>query len=164
MIIVINMPKKPLTARKTCDCRGTRRGARREAVLDVLTSGPGHLSAEEIYRAALTRFPGIGIATVYRALKCLCSCGKASEFIPADGVARYEPAGSRAHHDHLICTSCGSFIEAVDPEIERLQERLAARHGFRVSSHKLEIYGQCAGCAGAGAARGDLRRGARIVK
>ncbi|MBI4350163.1 MAG: transcriptional repressor [Elusimicrobia bacterium] len=164
MIIVINMSKKPLTARKNCDCRATRRGARREAVLDVLTSGPGHLSAEEIYRAARKRVPKIGIATVYRALRCLCSCGKAAEFIPADGVARYEPAGSRAHHDHLICTSCGSFLEAVDPEIERLQGRLAARHGFRISSHKLEIYGLCAGCAGTGAARGALRRRARIVE
>ncbi len=134
--------------RRDCDSPLTRRSTRREAILEVLTSGPGHLSAEEIHKAALKRLPRIGIATVYRALKFLCGCGKAAEFIPADGVARYEPAGSRAHHDHLICTSCGRFIEAVDPEIERLQVRLAARHGFKPSSHKLEIYGLCADCAG----------------
>ena len=147
MIIVINMPKKPFKKRESCDCQAARRSSRRDAILEVLVSGPGHLSAEEIHLAARKRLPGIGIATVYRALKFLCGCGKASEFIPADGVARYEPAGSRAHHDHLICTACGSFIEAVDPEIERLQERLAARHGFRLFSHKLEIYGLCPGCA-----------------
>jgi len=121
---------------------------RREAIQEVLTSGPGHLSAQEIHRAAQERLPRIGIATVYRALKFLCACGKAAEFIPADGVARYEPAGSRAHHDHLICNSCGSFIEAVEPEIEKLQIRLAARHGFKPSSHKLEIYGICSRCSG----------------
>ncbi len=128
------MPKKPFKEREACDCRSVRRSSRRDAILEALTSGPGHLSAEEIHRAARKRLPRIGIATVYRALKFLCGCGKASEFIPADGVARYEPAGSRAHHDHLICTSCGSFIEAVDPGIERLQERLAARHDFQLSS------------------------------
>lgn len=140
------MPKKPFKEREACDCRSVRRSSRRDAILEALTSGPGHLSAEEIHRAARKRLPRIGIATVYRALKFLCGCGKASEFIPADGVARYEPAGARAHHDHLICTSCGRFIEAVDPEIERLQGRLAARHGFTPQRHKLEIYGLCADC------------------
>lgn len=140
------MPKKPIIKREACDCQNARHSRRREAILEVLTTGSGHLSAEEIHRAARQRLPGIGIATVYRALKFLCGCGQAAEFIPADGVARYEP-GSREHHDHLICTACGRFTEAVDPEIERLQVRLAARHAFKPSSHKLEIYGLCSRCA-----------------
>ncbi|KAF0124268.1 MAG: Fur family transcriptional regulator ferric uptake regulator [Elusimicrobia bacterium] len=164
MIIVINMPKKPFIKRRPGACRAARRSSRRDAILEALISGPGHRNAEQIHAAARKRLPGIGIATVYRALKFLCGCGKISEFIPADGVARYEPAGSRAHHDHLICTSCGSFIEAVDPEIERLQGRLAARHGFKLSSHKLEIYGLCPGCAGTGAARNALRRRTRKAR
>jgi len=146
MRIVITMAKKkPETG--TCDCEGARKSRRREAILETIFSGPGHLSAEQIHKAAQKRLPGIGLATVYRALKCLCGCGKVSEFIPADGVARYEPAGGRAHHDHLVCTACGRFTEAVDPEIERLQERLAAKHGYRISSHRLEIYGLCPECA-----------------
>ena len=142
------MPKKTKIKHKTCDCKGARHSSRREAILEVLSSGPAHLSAEEIHKAARKRLPGIGIATVYRSLKCLCGCGKAAEFIPSDGVARYEPAGAKAHHDHLICTACGCIIEAVDPEIERLQERLAARHGFKPTSHRLEIYGLCRCCSG----------------
>lgn len=147
MITVINMPKKSNTNKKVCDCQGARKSRRREAILDVLSCGTSHLTAEQIHKEAQRRLAGIGIATVYRALKCLCGCGKVSEFIPADGVARYEPAGARAHHDHLICTACGAFIEAVDPEIERLQERLASRHGFVIASHRLEIYGLCRACA-----------------
>lgn len=141
------MARKTAPVKRTCDCQGARRSSRREAILEVITAERGHLSAEQVHKAAKKSLPGIGIATVYRALKCLCGCGKVSEFIPADGVARYEPAGARAHHDHLVCTRCGAFIEAVDPEIERLQERLAARHGFAISSHRLEIYGLCARCA-----------------
>jgi Fur family ferric uptake transcriptional regulator len=146
MIIVINMTKRKPVSTNVCDCQGARKSRRREAILEVLSYGTGHLNAEQIHKAAQKRMPGIGIATVYRALKCLCGCGKVSEFIPADGVARYEPAGERAHHDHLICTACGCFTEAVDPEIERLQERLAAKHGYRISSHRLEIYGLCPCC------------------
>lgn len=142
------MAKRKPSTPKVCDCQGSRRSRRREVVLEALSEGHGHLNAEQVHKAAQRRMPGIGIATVYRALKCLCGCGKASEFIPADGVARYEPAEGRSHHDHLVCTSCGAFTEAVDPEIERLQERLAARHGFAISSHRLEIYGVCAKCAG----------------
>lgn len=141
------MPRKLFKTLEPRACEGARHSKRREAILEVLTSGHRHLSAEEVHREARKRLPGIGIATVYRALKFLCGRGQLSEFLPADGVARYEPAGSRAHHDHLICTSCGAFIEAVDPEIERLQERLAARHRFKPSRHKLEIYGLCSGCA-----------------
>lgn len=145
--MVINMAKRKSSSGKTCDCAGSRRSKRREAVLEAVFSGPGHLNAEQIHKEAQKRLPGLGIATVYRSLKCLCGCGKVSEFIPADGVARYEPAGSRPHHDHLICTSCGCFAEAVDPEIERLQERLAARHGYKITSHRLEIYGLCPCCS-----------------
>lgn len=142
------MPKKTNPKPKLCDCQGARHSRQREAILETLAAESGHLSAEQLHKAARKRLPGLGIATVYRALKCLCGCGKVSEFIPADGVARYEPAGERGHHDHLICTACGRFIEAVDPEIERLQLKLAARHGFKPASHKLEIYGICAACAG----------------
>lgn len=141
------MPKKTPPKIKLCDCQGSRRSRRREVILEVLAAERGHLSAEQLHKAAAKLLPGIGIATVYRSLKCLCGCGKVSEFIPADGVARYEPAGKRGHHDHLICTACGCFIEAVDPEIERLQEKLAASHGFKPVSHKLEIYGLCSDCA-----------------
>lgn len=137
--------KKPEV--NSCDCLGARKSRRRDAVLDAVVSSGGHLSAEEIHREAKKTLPGIGIATVYRSLKCLCGCGKVAEFIPPDGVARYEAAGGRGHHDHLICSACGCFVEAVDPEIERLQERLAARHGFRLEGHRLEIYGLCARCS-----------------
>lgn len=143
-----HMSRKAFKKLETCTCQVARHSKRREAILQVLAAGTGHLTAEEIHLQARKRLPGIGIATVYRTLKFLCGCGQASEFIPADGVARYEPAGSRAHHDHLICTSCGRFIEAVDPEIERLQDRLAARHGFKPTLHKLEIYGICSACSG----------------
>ncbi|MGL4279256.1 MAG: transcriptional repressor, partial [Albidovulum sp.] len=57
-----------------------------------------------------------------------------------DGRARYEDA-ERAHHDHLIDLTSGQVIEFVDPEIEALQEKIAARLGYRLKGHRLELFG-----------------------
>lgn len=88
----------------------------------------------------------MGFATVYRTLKLLCECGLGRELKFEDGTARYEHLYGHRYHDHLVCTRCGRFVEVVDPEIERLQEKLAKRHGFQPERHWLEIYGVCRKC------------------
>ena len=35
----------------------------------------------------------------------------------------------------------GEVIEFVDPDIEALQEKIAARLGYTLKGHKLELYG-----------------------
>jgi len=57
-----------------------------------------------------------------------------------DGRARYETA-DREHHDHLIDVNSGEVIEFVDPDIEKLQEKIAAKLGYRLMGHRLELYG-----------------------
>ena len=62
------------------------------------------------------------------------------------GLARYEPPSSRGHHDHLICRGCGRIVEFENDQIESLQEKVARRHGFIVTDHRMELYGVCGGC------------------
>ncbi|HAG25773.1 MAG TPA: transcriptional repressor, partial [Rhodobacter sp.] len=57
-----------------------------------------------------------------------------------DGRARYEDA-ERDHHDHMIDVNTGEVIEFIDPEIEALQERIAAKLGYRLVDHRLELFG-----------------------
>ncbi|MEO0834212.1 MAG: transcriptional repressor, partial [Pseudomonadota bacterium] len=57
-----------------------------------------------------------------------------------DGRSRYEEA-SDDHHDHLIDVRSGNVIEFVNDEIEKLQHRIAEEHGYRLLSHRLELYG-----------------------
>ncbi|MEO1155056.1 MAG: transcriptional repressor, partial [Pseudomonadota bacterium] len=47
----------------------------------------------------------------------------------------------REHHDHLIDIQSGEVIEFVDAEIEALQEKIAAKLGYELRGHKLELYG-----------------------
>jgi Fur family ferric uptake transcriptional regulator len=125
---------------------GLRQTAQRRLVTDVFFRTDAHLSIEELLDRVRSEDPKVGYATVYRTLKLLKDSGLAYERHFDDGVSRYEVAHSDEHHDHLICTGCGTIIEFEEPRIERLQEELARSHGFELRRHKHELYGLCASC------------------
>lgn len=129
--------------------RRLRRSRPRRAILETFLRAEHHLTADEIYRRVRLMHPALGAATVYRTLKLLCECGLCREVTFGDGVARYEHHFNHEHHDHLVCTGCGRVQEVVDPEIERLQDRLARRHGFDARRHRMELYGLCKRCQAA---------------
>ncbi len=107
----------------------------------------GHPTAEELLGAARALDPSVSQATIYRTLKLLCSAGLAKEMHFGDGMARFERRlDAREHHDHLICEQCGLTIEFFSPEIERLQEELAAKHDLQPTRHRLYLYGICPAC------------------
>jgi len=95
---------------------------------------------EELYARAQVIDPGISIATVYRTVKLFEEAGILDKLEFGDGRARYEDA-ERDHHDHLIDLNTGQVIEFVDPEIEALQEKIAAKLGYELRGHRLELYG-----------------------
>lgn len=127
--------------------KGLRSTAQRRLIVDTFFEGASHMTIEDLLTEVRVRDKGIGYATVYRTLKLLAECGVASERRFGDGLSRYELADdATAHHDHLICINCGDIIEFEEPRIEALQEEIARRHGFHVTSHKHEMYGTCADC------------------
>jgi len=128
--------------------KGLKSTKQREFILDEFLSSSSHLSTEELYLKIRRKHPQIGYATVYRTLKLFAECGIAEERNFGDGQARYEKSSGEEHHDHLVCTVCGAIIEFENPRIEELQELVAREHGFEITSHRLELYGRCAECAG----------------
>lgn len=126
--------------------KNLKHSQQRLEILDVFLNTDKHLTADELYRIVKIKYPAIGSATVYRTLKLLCESGLGRELKIDDGITRYEHLYGHQHHDHLICTKCGKFVEVLDPEIERLQERLALKHGFYPERHRMELYGVCKQC------------------
>jgi Fur family ferric uptake transcriptional regulator len=127
---------------------GLKRSARRDAVLEAFLAAKGHMTVDELTAVVHRAHPGIGSTTVYRTMKLLVDCGVAAPQ-RFDGHTRYERVLGRAHHDHLLCTTCGAIHEFEDEELERVQAATARRHGFEVTSHRMELYGRCARCAAA---------------
>ncbi|MGB4599526.1 MAG: transcriptional repressor [Trichlorobacter sp.] len=128
--------------------RGLRSTRQRDLILDVFLSSHEHLSVEELYLKVKASHPGVGQATVYRTLKLFVEAGLAREMTLSDGQTRYEHLLAGEHHDHLICTGCGTIVEFEDETIERVQDEIAVRHGYTISSHRLELYGLCPACKG----------------
>ena len=123
-----------------CEANGLRMTEQRRTIASVLESATDHPDVEELYNRAVAEDPRISLATVYRTVKLFEETGILDKHEFGDGRARYESA-DRDHHDHLIDMNSGEVIEFVDPEIEALQERIAAKLGYRLMGHRLELYG-----------------------
>ena len=116
----------------------------RELILSVFLKKE-HITAEEMYHLLAKKAPHLGLATIYRTLNLFCDAGlaQARHF---GSQTQYDNVSHKGHHDHLICTSCGKIVEFENCEIERLQEEVAAKNGFVIQTHKLELYGLCSSC------------------
>ena len=99
-----------------------------------------HPDVDELYNRVSKIDPKISIATVYRTVKLFEEAGILTKHEFKGGKARYE-AIVESHHDHLIDIKSGEIIEFVDDEIEKLQKKVAEKHGYKLVDHKLELYG-----------------------
>ena len=125
---------------KLCVEKGMRMTDQRRVVARVLSEAKDHPDVEELYRRAHTVDPHISIATVYRTVRLFEESGIIERHDVRDGRSRYEEAPD-VHHDHLIDMRSGKVIEFVDEEIEKLQQAIARRLGFKLVDHRLELYG-----------------------
>jgi Fur family ferric uptake transcriptional regulator len=123
-----------------CEQLGMRMTDQRRVIARVLSASHDHPDVEELHRRSVAVDPRISIATVYRTVRMFEENGILSRLDLGDGRARYEEM-PESHHDHLIDTRSGKIIEFNDPEIEALQEKIAARLGYRLVDHRLELFG-----------------------
>ncbi len=125
---------------KLCIAKGMRMTEQRKVIARVLSIADDHPDVEEIHRRAAEIDENISIATVYRTMRLFEESGVVERHDFQDGRARYEEA-SEQHHDHLIDLRSGDVIEFVSEEIEKLQQRIAEEHGYKLVDHRLELYG-----------------------
>jgi len=122
-----------------CVAKGMRMTDQRRVIARVIEGASDHPDVEELYRRAVAEDPRISISTVYRTVKLFEDAGIIERHDFRDGRARYETVPDE-HHDHLIDLKSGRVIEFRNEEIEHLQEAIAARLGYRLVDHRLELY------------------------
>jgi len=125
---------------------GLKHSKQRETILEHFLDTGGHMTADDLYRVIHRKHPGIGRTTIYRALKVFVDAQLAEAIELRDGLTRFEHKYRHAHHDHMICVDCGTILEFVSPEIERLQDEIADAYGFVVESHRHQMFGRCQKC------------------
>ena len=119
---------------------GLRMTEQRRTIARVLDETADHPDVEEVYRRANKADAQISMSTVYRTLRLFAEKGILERHDFGAGRGRWERAPN-AHHDHLIDVETGTVIEFRNEEIEALQERVARELGFRLTGHRLELYG-----------------------
>jgi len=125
---------------KLCIDKGLRMTEQRRIIARVLSASEDHPDAEELHRRANTLDASISLGTVYRTVKLFEDSGIIERHDFRDGRSRYEEVPEE-HHDHLIDVKSGQVIEFHSEEIEKLQEEIARKLGFKLVDHRLELYG-----------------------
>jgi Fur family ferric uptake transcriptional regulator len=123
-----------------CVEKGMKMTGQRRIIARVLSESTDHPDVEEVYRRAVDLDPKISIATVYRTVRLFEEANILERHDFGDGRSRYEEA-TEDHHDHLIDIQSGRVMEFRSPEIEALQREIAARHGYELVGHRLELFG-----------------------
>ncbi len=134
------MGQEPSRVERLCIDKGLKMTDQRRIIARVISDSEDHPDANAVFRRATRVDPRISMATVYRTVRLFEEAEVLERHDFGYGRARYEEAGAE-HHDHLIDISSGEVVEFRNDEIERLQTEVAARLGYRLVSHRLELYG-----------------------
>ena len=123
-----------------CLRKGVRLTDQRKIVAKVMSNSNDHPDVDELHKRVNKIDTKISIATVYRTVKLFEEAGIVSKHDFKGNKARYEQAPNE-HHDHLIDINTGEITEFVNEEIEKLQEKVAEKLGYKLVDHRLELYG-----------------------
>jgi len=123
-----------------CKVKGVRLTDQRKIIAQAMANATDHPDVDELHKRVNAVDKKISIATVYRTVKLFEEAGIVEKHDFKGGKARYEQSPDE-HHDHLIDINSGEIIEFVDKEIEKLQNNVAKKLGYKLVDHKLELYG-----------------------
>jgi Fur family transcriptional regulator, ferric uptake regulator len=131
--------------------QGLKLTTERSALVREIFATHYHFEADELLFKMKEKSLKISRATVYRTLELLVKSGMVRRVHLGEDHYHYEHVTGNSHHDHLICTTCGSVIEFHDPEIEQRQREICTRKRFTPTFHNLQILGICDACTRKGA-------------
>jgi len=129
--------------------KGCKLTMQRRSVLDVMMEHDGeHLSTEEIYDQVKSKFPEIGLATVYRTVQLFEEMGIVDRLNLDDGCSRFELAkeGRIHHHHHLICEKCNKVFEVEHDLLDDIEKEIEKKYDFKIHDHNVMFYGICKDC------------------
>ncbi len=122
--------------------QGFRLTQTRKTLIDLILKKKGHWTVHDLTQEVENKIPGLGVATIYRTVALLHKLKYLSETRLGGASTRYEVA-SAEHHDHLTCKTCGEIFEFENDKIEELQNEIAEKLGFKLTDHRMELFGDC---------------------
>jgi Fur family transcriptional regulator, peroxide stress response regulator len=130
--------------REVLEANGQRFTEQRAAVYRFLIGTTSHPTADEVFTAVRGDISDISLATVYKALETMVTCGLAIKLAFGDGSARYD--ARTEDHCHARCVHCGAVQDVLGGDIARAVPELTALEGFEVQGFRVEVVGLCRNC------------------
>ncbi len=111
----------------------------RKTILDILKNSKIPLTAEDIFKAC----KNISLSTIYRALETFSESGIVTKISVGDDEKKYYELSSNNHRHYAVCVKC-RHMEYIDfCPVEAL-----SLDNFKITGHRLELYGYCKNCTG----------------
>jgi Fur family ferric uptake transcriptional regulator len=130
---------------RALDTAGYRVTGPRRAVAALIAEHDGHFTAAELETVARERRIRVSRASLFRALDLLTALGVLERLDLPTGEHAYVPCAP-AHHHHIVCSRCGRTAEVEDFGVAAAVDEIARRSGYRIDSHRLELFGLCRRC------------------
>lgn len=139
-------PEHEALLRQALEANGQRFTEQRAAVYRYLRQTHKHPSADDVFTSVRHFIPDISLATVYKSLETLVSCGLASKLTYGDGSARYD--GRTDPHPHARCLTCGKVRDLPGHLDTGSLGGLGELPGFAIEGYRVEVVGVCQDCQG----------------
>ena len=139
LLHAINATVRSMSLIDRCIKLGLRMTEQRKVIAEVIESSIDHPDVNTLFERTVKRDNNISIATIYRTMRLFEETGVVEKHDFGYGKSRYEDAEG-SHHDHLIDIENDKVIEFTNEEIEKLQEQIANKLGYKIIDHRLELY------------------------
>ncbi len=130
---------------RALDAAGYRQTAPRRALTSLVAGLDGPFTSAQVVDEAGAQGLRVGRATVFRTLDALERSGAIERIDLPSGDHAYV-ACAPAHHHHVVCSACGRTAEVADGDLAALVARIGRRTGYRIDTHRLELFGLCPAC------------------
>ena len=140
------LPEKIKTFEKLLHKKKLKLTKERLAILSGVFTEKGHFSIETLVYRLKQKGKKVSRDTVYRNLPLLLEAGILRTSFQNKRDTYYEVADQVHHHDHIVCRKCGKVAEFASPTIERIQEQIVKKMGFKMEFHMHQLIGLCSKC------------------
>ena len=117
----------------------------RRSVAALIADRGGTFTAADLLDDAHDRRLPLGRATIFRSLELFTALGVLERLDLPSGEHAYVPC-EPVHHHHVVCSRCGRTTEVEECGMQAVADEVSRQTGYRVDSHRLELYGLCAAC------------------
>lgn len=125
---------------------GLKNTKHRNSILEILESYESPIAAEDIFLALKNKQVAINLSSVYRTLENLVTKELVIKTtLSGENKALFELQRT-GHWHRFICSNCKKMIAIEGCPVKEYEKSLQQQTGFRVTGHKLEIYGFCHDC------------------